>query len=116
MTILYLAPDKGTYKCAVFYMKNHLLATAILVLLISGCQRQKDTICGVPVQGTLWQLAAAIADKGDGSFIPESVYRVNVDEAIIEGWLIDDESKNRPFSWTVSFQRAKVQQIFQPCK
>ena len=80
-------------------MKNYLLATAILVLLISGCQRQKDTICGVPVQGTPWQLAAAIADKGDGSFIPESVYRVNVDEAIIEGWLINDESKNRPFIW-----------------
>jgi len=97
-------------------MKNYLLATAILVLLISGCQRQKETICGVPVQGTPWQLAAAIADKGDGSFIPESVYRVNVDEAIIEGWLIDDESKNRPFSWTVSFQRAKIVLFCDVCK
>lgn len=81
------------------YMKNNLLIATVFVLLIGGCQRQKETICGVPVQGTPWQLAAAIADKGDGSFIPESVYRVNVDEAIIEGWLINDESKNRPFIW-----------------
>ena len=58
-------------------------------LSLSSCQpRAKHTICGVPVQGTPWELAAGIADHGDGTFHPVSVLdRIFTDKAYIEGFI-----------------------------
>ena len=55
-----------------------------------GCSKPKDTICGVPVQGTTWELAAAIADYGDGTFVPECVIIYGQDQNTIEGWYYAD--------------------------
>lgn len=54
-------------------MKKGIIIAALIVLSVSGCRRQKDIVCGVPVQGTPWELAAAIHDYGDGHFVPECV-------------------------------------------
>ena len=80
-------------------MKKGLIIAALIIFTISGCQRQKEVFGGVPVQGTIWEFAAALAEKGDGSFVPECVNRVNIDGAIIEGTFEDYESDNRPFLW-----------------
>lgn len=56
-----------------------------LALMFTGC-RQRQTICGVPVKGTPWELAAAINDKGDKTFIPETVTEYT-QKAYIKGWL-----------------------------
>lgn len=47
-------------------------------------------MCGVAVEGTPWELAAAIHDRGDGSFVPVSVdeYRT---KAYIHGYTLPDE-------------------------
>ena len=61
-----------------------------IVAFLSACSNysEKDAtlVCGVPVKGTAWELAASIADNGDGSFIPECV-DANKDKAYIKGWL-----------------------------
>ncbi len=68
------------------------LALCAVVLLCSACRHQSpQTICGVPVQGTPWQLAAAIHDSGDGTFIVESVDLITETKAYISGWLPPDE-------------------------
>lgn len=66
-------------------MKKFVLLFAV-VLLFCCCQRNSKTVCGLPVQGTPWELAAAISDKGDGSFHVESV-DVYEQKAYIRGWL-----------------------------
>ena len=58
--------------------------------MLVGC-RPKATVCGVPVSGTPWELAAAIHDHGDGSFMPVSVNEYS-DKAYIEGYLLPDET------------------------
>ena len=47
----------------------------LIVVLIAFCccQRNGKEVCGVVVKGTPHELAAAISDKGDGSFLVESV-------------------------------------------
>jgi len=57
--------------------------------MFTGC-RQRQTICGVPVKGTPWELAAAIHDRGDYSFAPTTVYQFG-DKAYIEGYIFPDE-------------------------
>lgn len=66
-------------------------------LALSSCHRQQSYICGVPVKGTPWELATAIADHGDGTFIPGCVYRVYEDETFIEGWY--EEEEDPPYLW-----------------
>ena len=66
-------------------MKKCVLYLAV-VLLFCCCQRNSKSVCGVPVQGTPWELAAAIADNGDGSIMPECVFIIFDDRAFIEGW------------------------------
>lgn len=69
------------------------LALCAVVLLCSACCHQSpQTICGVPVQGTPWQLAASIHDNGDGTFIVESVDLITETKAYISGWLPPEES------------------------
>ena len=59
-------------------------------MLSVACNRQRCTVCGVSVEGTPWELAAAIHDRGDGSFVPVSVdeYRT---KAYIHGYTLPDE-------------------------
>lgn len=77
--------------------KLHIIAT--LTLLLSACSNysEKDgtDVCGVPVKGTAWELAASVADNGDGSFIPECV-EVYEDKAYIRGWL-DTNGTTEPY-------------------
>ena len=62
-----------------------MLLGVIISLSFCCCQRNVKTICGVPVKGTPWELAAAIHDRGDGSFWPETVYEVSECKAYIVG-------------------------------
>ncbi|MBE6324022.1 MAG: hypothetical protein E7074_03465 [Bacteroidales bacterium] len=55
------------------------------LFLCLSCTKPTKTICGVPVQGTPWELAAAIADHGDGTFLPECVLDVSATKAYING-------------------------------
>ena len=68
----------------------HRMKKSVLLLLVilsfCCCQRNVKTICGVPIKGTPWQLAAAIHDKGDKTFSPETVTEYE-NKAIIHGWL-----------------------------
>ena len=61
----------------------------IIVSALCGCAR-KAVICGVPVQGTPWQLAASIHDNGDGTFVPQCVDLVTTTKAYISGYLLPD--------------------------
>ena len=69
-----------------------MLLAVIISLSFCCCQRNVKTICGVPIKGTPWEFAAAIHDKGDKVFIPETVTEYE-NKAIIHGWLnINDEN------------------------
>ena len=47
-------------------------------------------MCGVSVEGTPWELAAAIHDKGNGTFVPVSVEEFST-KAYIHGYTLPDE-------------------------
>jgi len=64
-----------------------------VILLLSSCRTEGTRVCGVPVKGTPWELAAAIHDNGDGTFIPECV-EVCADKAYINGWLNTNNTEN----------------------
>lgn len=68
----------------------NLISLLAIVLLLGSCGGREKTVCGVPVKGTPWEFAAAIHDKGDGTFMPETVdeYR---GKAYIRGWVLPDE-------------------------
>lgn len=78
-------------------MRYKLHIIAAITLLLSACSNysEKDgtLVCGVPVEGTAWELAASVADNGDGSFIPECV-NVFQDKAYIKGWLNTNNTEN----------------------
>ena len=57
--------------------------------MLSSCGT-RATVCGVPVQGTPWELAAAIYDSGDGTFVPVTV-DVFTTKAYIHGYTLPDE-------------------------
>ena len=59
-------------------------------MLSVACNRQRCTVCGVAVEGTPWELAAAIHDRGDGSFVPVSVEKFST-KAYIHGYTLPDE-------------------------
>lgn len=79
-------------------LKLHIFAA--VTLLLSACsncsEKEKTMVCGVPVKGTAWELAASIANNGDGSFIPECV-DANKDKAYIKGWL-NTNVTTRPYT------------------
>ena len=66
---------------------------------LSACSNysEKDGtfVCGVPVKGSAWELAASIADNGDGSFVPECV-EAYPEKAYIKGW-IDTNGWEKPY-------------------
>ena len=77
---------------------KHLLYIFIATALCA-CARYTEQdatrVCGVPVKGTPWELAATVADHGEGGFVPECV-EVYEDKAYIKGW-IDTNSTNEPY-------------------
>ena len=70
-----------------------------IIAILSACSNysEKDgtLVCGVPVKGTAWELAASVADNGDGSFIPECV-EVYENKAYIKGYL-DTNGWEKPY-------------------
>ena len=64
-------------------------------MLSVACNRQRCAVCGVSVEGTPWELATAIHDRGDGSFVPVSVEEYE-DKAYIKGWL-DTNGTTEPY-------------------
>ena len=71
-----------------------LIATALC-----ACNKYSETdatrVCGVPVKGTPWELAATVADHGEGGFVPECVEQY-ADKAYIKGW-IDTNGCEKPY-------------------
>lgn len=75
-------------------MMNRLIHILFgIILLLSSCNGDEGSrVCGVKVQGTPWALAASVADKGDGTFVPESV-EVYADKAYIKGWVNTNDTE-----------------------
>ena len=70
-------------------MRKFLLYIVIATALCA-CKQYTEAdatrVCGVPVEGTPWELAATVGDHGDGTFVPESVL-VFSGKAYIAGWV-----------------------------
>ena len=66
-----------------------VLITLLFATALYACttysEHDATRVCGVPVKGTPWELAATVADHGDGTFVPESV-EVFSGKAYIKGW------------------------------
>ena len=77
---------------------KHLLYIFIATALCA-CARYTEQdatrVCGVPVKGTPWELAATVADHGEGGFVPECV-EVYENKAYIKGWL-DTNGTTEPY-------------------
>ena len=97
-------------------MRKVLLISTLLVIL-SACGRYTEEdqtlVCGVPVKGTPWQLAAAIHDKGDGSFEPETVWEYKK-KAYIDGFLRDENQT--PAQVVCDVKNGKVTHAFVYCE
>lgn len=64
------------------------------LFLCLSCTKPTKTICGVPVQGTPWELAAALYNRGvqeQPYFFPECVESATGIQAYIEGWYNSEE-------------------------
>ena len=72
----------------------HACLIAFALLLISCASSSRPTVCGVPVQGSPWQLAASIHDNGNHSFEPTCVDLVTTTKAYISGYLFADSLGN----------------------
>ena len=75
-------------------------------MLSVACNRQRSTVCGVSIEGTPtpWELAAAIHDRGDGSFVPVSVEEFST-KAYIHGYTLPDE---QPAQVVCDVEKGKV--------
>ena len=67
-----------------------LVGFLIFVLTFFSSCGTRATVCGVSVQGTPWELAAAIHGSGNGSFVPVSVEEFTT-KAYIHGYTLPDE-------------------------
>ena len=72
-----------------------LFATCCLMACHRTTQPQ-EMVCGVPVKGTAWELTAAVADHGDGSFIPECVSLQLTTKTYVDGWIWIDADLQLP--------------------
>ena len=72
------------------YLLGRLCLVLVAVTLCCCVSNQRPTICGVPVQGSPWQLAASIQTDGDGTFVPQCVDLVTTTKAYISGYLLPD--------------------------
>ena len=73
-------------------------------MLSVACNRQRCEVCGVSVEGTPWELAAAIHDRGDCSFVPVSVEEFST-KAYIHGYTLPDE---QPAQVVCDVEKGKV--------
>ena len=83
-------------------MKSRL-AILLLVLTLGACTH-RVSVCGVPAKGTPWELAAAIHDHGDGTFVPVTVYEYDT-KAYIDGYLLPSEE---PAEIVCDLEKGKV--------
>lgn len=71
-------------------MKHHLFLSVFCALLLCGCrsysEKEGTLVCGIPVKGSPWQFAAALADDSKHAFTPESV-TVFEKKAYIRGYV-----------------------------
>lgn len=77
-------------------MMRKLITILFATSCLMGCNRTKqpqEMVCGVPVKGTAWELTAAVADHGDGSFIPECVSLQLTTKTYVDGWVILDAER-----------------------
>ena len=76
-----------------------ILLLALFATALSGCGKYSEQnatrVCGVPVKGTPWELAATVADHGEGGFVPECV-EIYGTKAYIKGW-IDTNGWDEPY-------------------
>ena len=76
-----------------------ILTIAFFATALSGCgnysEQNATRVCGVPVKGTPWDLAATVADHGEGGFVPECV-EIYGTKAYIKGW-IDTNGWDEPY-------------------
>ena len=67
-----------------------ILLYIVIATSLCACHNYSETdatrMCGVAVKGTPWELAATVADHGDGTFVPERV-TVYSEKAYIDGWV-----------------------------
>ena len=73
------------------YLLGRLCLVLVAVTLCCCASNQRPTVCGVPVQGSPWQLAASIHDNGDGTFVPTCIDQITTTKAYISGYLLPDE-------------------------
>ena len=78
---------------------KQLFSILFIALALSACKHYSEAdatrVCGVPVKGTPWELAATVAAHGEGGFVPECV-TVYADKAYIKGWL-DTNGTTEPY-------------------
>lgn len=84
-------------------MTKRLIILLLLSLTLGACA-PKASVCGVPVQGTPWELAAAVHDHGDGTFAPVTVYEYDT-KAYIDGYLMPSEE---PAEIVCDLEKGKV--------
>ena len=70
---------------------GHICLIIVAFWLVGCASSSRPTICGVPVQGSPWQLAASIQSDGDGTFVPQCVELTTATKAYISGWLMPEE-------------------------
>ena len=75
-----------------------------ICMLSVACNRQRCTVCGVSVASTPWELAAAIHDRGECSFVPVSVEEFST-KAYIHGYTLPDE---QPAQVVCDVEKGKV--------
>lgn len=78
---------------------KQLFSILFIALALSACKHYSEAdatrVCGVPVKGTPWELAATVAVHGEGGFVPECVEQY-ADKAYIKGW-IDTNGWEKPY-------------------
>ena len=84
-------------------MTKRLIILLLLSLTLGACTH-RVSVCGVPAKGTPWELAAAIHDHGDGTFVPVTVYEYS-NKAYIEGYLMPSEE---PAEIVCDLEKGKV--------
>ena len=77
----------------------------IFIIIFASCTKP-HTICGVPVQGTPWELANTIYYSGDNTFIPTEVV-IYETKAYINGYCITN-SEDIPASLVCDIENNKV--------
>ena len=76
-----------------------LILIIVALTALCACSKYSEQnatrVCGVPVKGTPWELAATVADHGEGGFVPECV-EVYGTKAYIKGY-IDTNGWDEPY-------------------